>query len=80
MKRFFYVVAICPDEGTIRSSKANARLIATAPELLEACKEAQAWLFDMQTDSPYRAGTNKTFYEPILDILNKAIAKAEGSK
>ena len=46
-------------------SKINARLIAAAPELLEACKAA-AKQFDEKS--------------PVGRILSDAIAKAEGNK
>jgi hypothetical protein len=44
-------------------TKANARLIASAPELLEACKILYAEIADKR----------------LSDILKKAIAKAEGA-
>lgn len=38
------VCDIEPDYRTIEQSDANARLIAAAPDLLEACNEALEWL------------------------------------
>jgi len=46
--------------------EANARLIASAPELLEACKEARDYL-----------RFNKGNTAPIFDKLEQTIAKAE---
>jgi len=75
-----YVIAICPNEGTIRSSQANARLIAAAPELLEACK-----LLLKEWDNRGFPELNKNQCYSI-DVLNgfalvrQAIAKAEGMK
>lgn len=43
---------------------ANARLIAAAPDLLEACKQAEAWLSGWASAEPY------------LSIIRAAIAKA----
>lgn len=50
------------DEG-----QANARLIAAAPDLLEACKQAREWLAGWASAEPY------------IDALEAAIAKAERS-
>lgn len=41
------VAAVGPQEGGIQQQDANARLIAAAPELLEACKAA------LSDDQPY---------------------------
>lgn len=49
---------------------ANARLIAAAPELLEACKAAM-------NDKYARFGMTKDNY-PVREILARAITKAEG--
>jgi len=49
---------------------ANAQLIASAPDLYEACKEASEWLVLMEAYIP--------LHSLILDGLNKALAKAEG--
>lgn len=50
--------------------ESNAHLIASAPDLLEACKTTRNHIFNGHS-SPHT--TNQ-----ILNILNKAIAKAEG--
>lgn len=47
--------------------EANAYLIAAAPDLLAACKEARIWLLG-------RAGTERQ-----VSLLDEAIAKATGS-
>jgi hypothetical protein len=54
--------------GEVRD--ANARLIESAPDLLAACKEAQNFI------DQFHGGTNDG--EPLLDLLNAAISKAEG--
>ena len=51
------------------NGEANARLIAAAPELLQACKAA---LISMIDDSYYQE------FKPVIDTLEAAIAKAEG--
>jgi hypothetical protein len=50
---------------------ANARLIAAAPELLEAAKEALSWFLMWEE--------NEETAQPEIERLSKAIAKAEGS-
>lgn len=61
------------DEAGVRPSQkeleANARLIACAPELLEACIEAIS-LFDEYPELHEMKGT--------FEVLTNAIAKAEG--
>jgi hypothetical protein len=47
--------------------EANARLIAAAPELLEACKKAEEWLEDWASAEPY------------MSVIRAAIAKAGGA-
>uniref|UniRef100_A0A6M3LRI8 Uncharacterized protein n=1 Tax=viral metagenome TaxID=1070528 RepID=A0A6M3LRI8_9ZZZZ len=56
------------DISNQEENEANARLIASAPELLEACKEAFTYL-----DKPH---TSKFGNVEIIDLLNKAITKA----
>ena len=55
----------------------NALLIAAAPDLLKACVTALEWFIDMKTDSPYRKGYQKKFYDPIIMVLRQAISIAE---
>ena len=60
-------------------NEANARLIAAAPALLEACK-AMKELLD-QSDTRYYIGHELGEYSRLHDAINKAnraIAKAEG--
>lgn len=51
--------------GGLESSEANARLIAAAPDLLEALKYARMYV---ETEGP----------EDELEMVDAAIAKAEG--
>ena len=60
----YWVPGICTNIDT----EANARLIAAAPELLEALKAV--------LDNPYREGTAS--HERVKDIARAAIAKATG--
>lgn len=57
-------VAYC-DSPYVRDASANAHLIAAAPELLEALKQAYDDLVLCRTDN-------------AMQIINAAIAKAEG--
>src|SRR5574343_664792 len=72
------------------SAKANARLIASAPELLEACKQTidrlEAWLdgarvAEKQSQDRHSAAAyhNEMMnYAHLIDVMASAIAKAEG--
>jgi len=53
-------------------AQANAQLIAAAPELLAACEFAVAEL-GLESD-----GDSTGFYDPALNALRAAIAKAQG--
>lgn len=52
-----------------KESEANARLIAAAPELLAACREALYWM-----------GQESRGEENCVNLLRVAIAKAEGTE
>lgn len=54
------------------TAEANARLIASAPELLEACKEAILFLESLGNES------EPDFCFDIYNKLEQAISKAEG--
>ena len=64
-------VVVSGDHGRLSAdeAEANARLIAAAPELLEACKQMLAAL-----DQLHREGLRE--YHPIADDTRAAIAKA----
>jgi hypothetical protein len=52
-------------------AEANARLIAAAPELLEACREALALISEFELEA-------LDGRDEVPDLLRAAIAKAEG--
>jgi len=52
---------------------ANARLIAAAPEMLEACKQALRRIEQLDIDADPAVGP-----DPTQDLLKAVIAKAEG--
>ena len=56
-------------------AESNARLIAAAPELFEACRDA---LHQISTDSDLETVTGADKYKTIETGLRAAIAKAEG--
>ncbi len=53
--------------------RANARLIAATPELLEACKAAMLW-----AKTPGNHGGNP-YCHNFMGLIEAAIAKAEGA-
>ena len=61
--------------GSDEEQRANARLIAAAPELLEACREVAEWLDLLKQNYPDMAGLIRGCRK-----ARAAIAKAEGGK
>lgn len=70
------VSQICEFHTWDVQKEANARLIAAAPDLLEALKAAQNWLreYHLSMDSPIDDGLFD-----LDDTIQQAIAKAEGN-
>jgi hypothetical protein len=64
------------DVCTVHSSEANARLIAAAPELLEAARVAEAFI---AIAVPMRAADRSEAVDEVLPRLRAAIAKATGA-
>lgn len=62
-----------PDRTGIGEARANARLIAAAPELLAALKDCRDWLVAI-CDSTKLEETERGY----LEAATNAIAKAEG--
>ena len=63
-----------PDCRMTDHDLANARLIAAAPALLEACKNIVAWLNDVGKTNKSRRGRVPS---RLLDAIETAIALAE---
>ncbi len=63
----------------LSKAKANARLIAAAPDLLEACKEA-AWALSglRETGDEQRLGSFKVVTQKALAMVQSAIQNATG--
>jgi hypothetical protein len=61
---------------TYDEAAANARLIAAAPDLLDACKIVRQWLCDTRLIDPKDPIANPAFIKANNAVL-KAIAKAE---
>ena len=59
----------------LNNDKANANLIASAPELLEACKRA---FIIIDESAPLKQGETRLLYMNMARDLNQAISKAEG--
>ena len=69
-----------PHVHNVEEMWANARLIASAPELLEALKDAEAMLFLLGKEHEETGGVeyNADFISGTRNDLLLAIAKAEG--
>lgn len=64
--------------GNKETNEANARLIAAAPDLLEALKECAAWFeLDKHRQNPVFASASSIGVQMVLNA-KAAIAKAEG--
>ena len=59
------------EQGGDLPAEANARLIAAAPELLEACQEALALISEFELEA-------LDGRDEVPDLLRAAVAKAEG--
>lgn len=59
-------------------AEANARLIASAPELFAACIKAQQYLNYISDNSEAYGEVTSSEINKILDSINLAIAKAKG--
>ena len=76
------VVAQVPIEAWRPRSigRANARLIAAAPDLLYALKLARGYVEAMHNNIASAMGHERTVIRPDLDVVDAAIAKAEGKE
>jgi len=66
-------------------TKANARLIAAAPELLEACKALDHWLYEVGSarangESVYSYTELQSMRDNAAELARAAIAKATGEQ
>lgn len=59
-------------------NKANARLIAAAPELLEACQRALPWIGKMIADGAHMHSVAPNDCVGAMEQMQAAIAKATG--
>ena len=71
---------ICRMSSGSKEARANARLIATAPELLTEIKIAREYIRSLHGSLTNAMGHDKTTVKPDLDRINALIAKADGCK
>jgi len=64
------------DENLGEMQKANAQLMATAPELLERLEQASSLIERMICNNPEYSSNDL----PLLNDIKKTIAKAKGDK
>lgn len=76
-----YIAIVCAggnDEPNLEEAEANAQLIAAAPDLLAACKEAMKFIEVARQFFPKSIKNNHKFMlENICATLGTAIHKAE---
>jgi len=68
--------ALAVTAGFYPTNEANARLIAAAPELLEALKKAEAMLIDIEHAAG--GGDDEIYVEGAILTIRAAIKKATG--
>ena len=77
-----FVIALLKTTKLIPAAecRANARLIAAAPELLEACRIVLTYLDSLEDKADHSlAQLRRQFHAPLRAALEPAIAKAEGA-
>jgi hypothetical protein len=72
-----FITAPSPDGASREEEKANAALIAAAPELLDALKLLHA--YTMRNESSYRNALDASS-DQLYVLVRSAIAKATGSE
>jgi len=72
------ICAVHPKVQThgLPTAEPNARLIAAAPEMLEALKTAQA---EIVCSIGYMSAMARKNFQAVLDQINAALKKAEGT-
>lgn len=64
--------------GQMNECQANARLIASAPDLLEACEAALPWIGKMIADGAHMNSVAPNACVGAMQRMDAAIRKAEG--
>lgn len=73
-----HAIAYVPNDLAREEQEANARLIAAAPELLAACREALKWQDEDEFGNAVPDEFCTPAYQAFRAQLRAAIAKAEG--
>lgn len=73
-------VEVCKLDPTNTHNVANARLIAAAPDMLEALKNAELWLGKFIADCGHLNAVSPRHCEHSFKQVLKAIAKATGGE
>lgn len=73
-----HVIAYLKRRGTLKATKANAYLIAAAPDMLAALERIAEHTNPDSPEENYRADDREGCLDTVFEIARAAIAKAKG--
>lgn len=79
--KVFRIMQVGANEGlAITGTKANASLIAAAPEMLESLEVMHAWVTDMQALGCIKSETMRDELKSEMNRMQDVIKKAKGGE